>query len=316
MVVDKEFTLTGVFIAVVMIATWLLGKQFGLLPATRSEKPSKRWYRTFSFRSLIAYLYARWPTPILKLGFGVIMPHLNEWGKKWLREHYHGKVLTHELAREIITLDHDIPRQDLDQIIPYERARELVLSVPLDLVAYDCSCRLARPVHCEPTRVCLIIGQPFASFTLENKPERSHRLTQEEALTLLKEEHERGHVHSAFFKEDCLNRFYVICNCCKCCCGGIEAMVKYDNPIVASSGYVPQIDAEMCSGCGICVEACSFGALALGAVAVLDWMKCMGCGVCEERCAQGCISLVRDERKGIPLDVRQLGQHSREVLVS
>jgi NAD-dependent dihydropyrimidine dehydrogenase PreA subunit len=306
--VDNDYTLVGTFFFVILIA-WLIGAQRRfVLPDPRPMPFIKRLLNFFSFRSLTAYFYARWPTPFLKIGFGVVMPHLNEWGKEWVREHYHGKVLPHDLAREIITLDHDIPRQDLDQIIPYGRARELVLSVPLDIVAYECSCRLARPVHCEPTRVCLIIGQPFANFTLENKPERAHRLTQAEALALLQEEHERGHVHTAFFKEDCLSRFYVICNCCKCCCGGIEAMVKYGNPIIASSGYVAHVEDEWCSGCGICVETCAFGALTLGSTAVrLNWSKCMGCGACEGRCPQGVISLVRDERKGIPLDVRQLG---------
>jgi hypothetical protein len=38
-----------------------------------------------------------------------------------------------------------------------------------------------------------------------------------EALDLLRAEHERGHLHSAWFKDVMLNRFYAICNCCKCC---------------------------------------------------------------------------------------------------
>jgi len=85
-------------------------------------------------------------------------------------------------------------------------------------------------------------------------------------------------------------------------------MVKYGNPIVASSGFVAQIDKDWCSGCGICVETCPFGALTLASdTAQLDWNKCMGCGACQGRCPQGIISLARDERKGIPLDVRQLG---------
>jgi NAD-dependent dihydropyrimidine dehydrogenase PreA subunit len=37
------------------------------------------------------------------------------------------------------------------------------------------------------------------------------------------------------------------------------------------------------------------------------WEKCMGCGVCEGHCDTGAIVLVRDERKGVPLDVREIG---------
>jgi Pyruvate/2-oxoacid:ferredoxin oxidoreductase delta subunit len=32
----------------------------------------------------------------------------------------------------------------------------------------------------------------------------------------------------------------------------------------------------------------------------------MGCGVCEAQCPNDALELVRDERKGVPLDVRAL----------
>jgi ferredoxin len=32
----------------------------------------------------------------------------------------------------------------------------------------------------------------------------------------------------------------------------------------------------------------------------------MGCGVCVDRCSQGALSLVRDESKGIPLEMDAL----------
>jgi Pyruvate/2-oxoacid:ferredoxin oxidoreductase delta subunit len=38
----------------------------------------------------------------------------------------------------------------------------------------------------------------------------------------------------------------------------------------------------------------------------VDSNACMGCGVCEGQCSQHAITLVRDERKGIPLDVRAM----------
>lgn len=118
------------------------------------------------------------------------------------------------------------------------------------------SCRSARPKHCEPTRVYLIIGKPFTDFALEHHPRQSNRLTKEEAIQLLREEHQRGHMHNAFFKEDRLNCFYVICNCCPCCCGELEAMLKYHNPMIASSGYVAQVDSGLCIACGVRVESC------------------------------------------------------------
>jgi Pyruvate/2-oxoacid:ferredoxin oxidoreductase delta subunit len=153
----------------------------------------------------------------------------------------------------------------------------------------------------------MVIGQPMVDFVVDHHPGTARRLTQAEAVELLRAEHERGHVHSAWFKDAMLGRFYAICNCCKCCCGGIRQMVERGVPMVASSGYVAQIDTEACANCGDCVDACPFQAMALDDGAVVhSWERCMGCGVCEVKCQTGAIAMVRDERKGIPLDVRLL----------
>lgn len=252
------------------------------------------------------YVYARFPNPYVKF---LLTPKksVNRAGVEKLAAHYHGKVLTHEHARAIVELNRDIPLRDLEQIVPYPVARNLVLHGPPDVAAYECPCRHARPSHCQPTQVCMVIGQPMVDFVLVHNPRDSRRLTQQEALDLLRDEHERGHLHSAWFKDAMMHRFYCICNCCQCCCGGIETMKKRGVAMLASSGYVAEFDPAACSQCGSCVDACPFDALALHEDGVaLEWALCLGCGVCGVKCPSEAIRLVRDERKGVPLDVRTL----------
>ena len=76
--------------------------------------------------------------------------------------------------------------------------------------------------------------------------------------------------------------------------------------MIASSGYVAQVDSGLCIACGVCVESCPTGALAAHSEAVVEWDKCIGCGICVSRCNQDAISLQLDERKGKPLDVSSI----------
>lgn len=290
---------------VLMLLFWFIGERGRLmLPSTWKGMRAGGLRNQLNLNMLHFYVYGRWTNQYLNVLINRISPRLGERGKKWLRDHYHGKILTNEQAKNIITINNDIPLRDLEQIIPYPIARKLLLNGSPDVAAYECGCRHARTNPCQPTQVCMIVGQPFVDFIVEHNPQTSRRLTQSEAVKLLQEEHERGHLHSAWFKDACLDRFYVICNCCKCCCGGIEAMVKYGNPMVASSGYVALVDATQCMNCGTCVEVCPFGAFSIDEVSEVAWEKCMGCGVCVAKCPNNSLTLLRDERKGLPLDVR------------
>jgi len=303
-------TIIGAFVGVVLLAMlilWIIGERGHLLlPSTWAGMRAGGVRNLLNLNALHMYVYGRWTNQYLNTLINRIFPRLGVLGWKWLGDRYHGKILTPDHAKAIITLNKDIPLRDLEQIIPYPMVRDLVLKGPPDIAVFECGCRHARPNPCKPTQVCMVVGQPFVDFVLEHNPQTSRRLTQAEALELLQAEHERGHLHSAWFKDACLNRFYSICNCCKCCCGGLEAMVKYGNPIVASSGYVAQVDEKLCAACGNCGNACPFKAIKIEESANVNWEKCMGCGVCEGQCPNGAISLLRDERKGIPLDVRQL----------
>ena len=154
--------------------------------------------------------------------------------------------------------------------------------------------------------VCLVVGDPFASFIREHQPGRSRWITSDEAVAILQAEDERGHVHHAFFKDAMLDRFYAICNCCECCCGAMQAQ-RNGTPMLASSGYVSRVDEDLCLGCSHCNPLCQFGALeVVEGVNTVIYEKCMGCGVCVSKCEQGALTLVLDPAKGIPLEVCSL----------
>jgi ferredoxin len=264
-------------------------------------------YRFFRSGNLHAFVYGRWTTRYVDFIFHKLVPWLGDRGKRVLANNYHSKVLTQKAAEELITLDRDIPLQDLETIIPYEKARNIVLSGRPEIAVFECGCRLSSDNPCKPTQVCMVIGQPFVDWILEHRPEDSKKLTTEEALKLLREEHERGHIHSAWFKNAMMGRFYAICNCCKCHCGGIEAMTRYGVPMIAASGYSMKLDADKCNGCDICAEFCPFDALKIvDGKLVYHFEKCMGCGVCMDKCPMDAMELVRDERKGTPLDAENL----------
>lgn len=219
---------------------------------------------------------------------------------------YHGKVVPLQAARQLVRVNEDVRLPDLESIIPYQKARAIILKDPGHIVAMECPCRSARSNPCLPLDVCLIVGEPFASYVREHHPQRARWISQSEACDILQAEDERGHVHHAFFKDAMLGRFYAICNCCACCCGAMNAQ-RHGTPMLASSGYLAHVDEEACIGCGDCLAFCQFEALA-----IVDYKnqvneeRCMGCGICVSKCAQEALHLERASEKGIPLELLEL----------
>jgi len=284
------------------------------------------------FDRLHGYVYARWPYLYIGVATGehrlarVLRP-VADWllarfggdGKagridrgRAFADSYHGKAVPLEQATQLVTVEEEIRLEDLEQVIPYAKARDIVLRNPDHIVVLDCPCRVSRSNPCLPLDVCLIVGEPFASMVAEYHPERSRRITPDEAVDILRAEDARGHVHHAFLKDAMLGRFYAICNCCSCCCGAMQAH-QSGVPMLASSGYVCRARVELCVACGTCVDSCPFDALSVGDQTVaVDNDACMGCGVCISQCAEGALSLVHDPDRGEPLDIRTLaGQRVR-----
>ena len=275
------------------------------------------------------YVYARWPYHYIGIGRNThpltkfLIPLFKLWQRLFppkpssslhdidipsntIADGYHGKVTPLNSARQLVMVQEPIRVNDLEKVVPYVRARSILMQHPDHIAVIDCPCRLTSPNPCYPMDVCLVIGEPFASFVLEHHPHHSRKLTQDEAVQILEAEHERGHVHHVFFKDAMLGRYYAICNCCSCCCGAINAH-RNGKPMLASSGYIAQLDVSSCSGCEYCIDFCQFDALSMDiGILSINEAKCMGCGVCVSHCPEDAISLVLAPEKGIPLDIDDL----------
>lgn len=228
---------------------------------------------------------------------------------------YHSKVITYEDAKKILSLksDLDLGPDYTKRIIPFKYANKIILQEPEFIAVMDCPCRTHRKNGCRPANVCIAVGKTTASFWIEHcRKYNARKIDQAEAMQIVRDARDRGEITTAWFKVATGGRTGVICNCCNCCCGGLEGMriaqnLKYGKQLsnLIPSGYTVIMDASKCKSCGICADVCFFGAIRMaqdGAV-VYDEKACMGCGLCVEKCASLARSINDDFDNLYPLDI-------------
>ena len=240
---------------------------------------------------------------------GAIIQQISEAAGSRDTSTYHQKVMILKDAIQMVTQKEDLCINTPEQVVPYKQAKDIILNNPDSIAVGPCACRETSPNPCmeAPMEVCLFVGEPHASFMAEHNSS-FRKITQDEAVEILNTAREKGFVHCAEFKKEMGRRFFVVCNCCSCCCLGIQTWNNLQGqiPFMAPSGYVARID-DTCTGCGECVESCNFNAINMKEdVAIVDQALCMGCGVCENRCSVGSISLHLEPSKGAPLDLEAL----------
>lgn len=174
---------------------------------------------------------------------------------------------------------------------PYENAADIVRSAQAWGVL-DCVCRKQKALIGQPCGhpldVCMILSQTPGAF---DQAEGIRALTLDEALATLRRAADAGLVHSVSNSREDL---WYICNCCTCSCGILRGMVDLGlSGVVASSGFISQVDEAACIACGACADRCPFMAITVEDVARVDALRCAGCGQCILVCPSDALSLVR-----------------------
>lgn len=145
-----------------------------------------------------------------------------------------------------------------------------------------------------PDEVCMQFGMG-AAFAIDRGLAR--KVSKDEARAILKSCEEACLIHITVNRQE----IDFLCNCCACHCVFLKEYLKQPRPSsFLSSGFMPVLKSDLCTGCEICLERCPCSALAMGAdnVPELNLDRCIGCGACATGCPESAIGL--EERPGVP----------------
>ncbi|MCP3923050.1 MAG: 4Fe-4S dicluster domain-containing protein [Desulfobacterales bacterium] len=211
---------------------------------------------------------------------------------------YQGKVANRR------TLPHEGSLGDHIEILDYERASYLIKKANKYALA-TCSCRHEKyhldDKHCNtPLESCLSFGFS-ADYLIRNG--FGKEITEKEALKKLEYSEKFGLVITA---DNIKQEIASICQCCGCCCSALAGISKFGYPdSVVSSGFMSEINNDLCNGCGKCAKICPVNAIALidnkhvanKKTAKLDTSICLGCGICIGVCKSKSLKLNRHEKR-------------------
>lgn len=182
------------------------------------------------------------------------------------------------------------------KFLPYQEILALLSRSKVTGIS-TCYCRDAQRKHSDtpncdhPIKTCIHIGFGKSLREIPYKSENLIKVPKSEIKHLLEECDERGLVHQIIFFPN-PSFYYVVCNCCPCCCVVTNKFLKIGSPQMIKSDFIAYTDLTRCNNCGNCVEFCYFGARKLIKNEINFFLEnCFGCGLCVSKCSEKAITL-------------------------
>jgi len=194
---------------------------------------------------------------------------------------------------ENVTIEH--------HIATYDDIKEIIKNVRGPITVTNCVCKQKKDVLGQPCNVtdmreiCLQFGIAAKSYIERGL---GRQITKEESLKILQVAEKEGLVLQPG------NAKYpsFVCVCCGCCCEYLGNKKKLPHPVeFFATNYYAEVDPDLCTGCGTCLNRCQMEALTLiDDISNVDRDRCIGCGICGPTCPVEAIKLQKKEKETIP----------------
>ena len=115
------------------------------------------------------------------------------------------------------------------------------------------------------------------------------QITAEECERIVRTCHEMGMMQIISNSDKPL----AMCNCCRCCCGIVKSMARFESSLGTVSRYVASMtDASLCVQCKSCVKVCPMETISIkDGHAEIFQGNCFGCGLCVSKCPKGILTM-------------------------
>jgi len=163
----------------------------------------------------------------------------------------------------------------------------------------NCYCRETQRKYSDhpncdnPIKTCIHLGFGESLYEIPFRSVNLKKVSKDQIAALLKESDERGLVHQIIYFPS-PQFYYVICNCCPCCCVVLEKFLSIGSPQMIKSDFIAQTNEDLCNNCGECEQWCYFNARKIHDCQLsFKSSSCFGCGLCVSKCPNNAIKLIK-----------------------